>query len=277
MNDIDRSDIPSARFPNLFSVKTVIEQGKQLAKTYQVTVVALDDIVVKYGRGVYKSEALAMQLVRDAATDVPLSQLHAYFTEMAKDLNGEGRCGYLVMEKVPGIPLIEALPRLDEQSCDNIASQLQTYVSSLRSIDNAGKWGGLFHYLHRPFTKEYWSSGLREPKITESASSIDFSRPSMFFHGDLVPENIMVDEASGSITSIIDWKRAGWYPYFWDESLVSMRLSAYQSARTTSDRWTRIYKLAMGNDADQGAVSAFCGAQFYAFLQGSEEYGSRSP
>ncbi len=99
----------------------------------------------------------------------------------------------------------------------------------------------------------------------------------MFFHGDLVPENIMVDEASGSITSIIDWKRAGWYPYFWDESLVSMRLSAYQSARTTSDRWTRIYKLAMGNDADQGAVSAFCGAQFYAFLQGSEEYGSRSP
>ncbi|EIW62978.1 kinase-like protein [Trametes versicolor FP-101664 SS1] len=313
MNGMDRSDIPSARFPDLLSVKAAIERGKQLAKTYQVVIVELDDIVVKYGRRVYKSEALAMQLVHGAAADVPLPHFHAYFTQTAEDPDGEGRCGYLVMEKVPGIPLIEALPRLDEQSCDNIASQLQTYVSSLRSIDSAGKWGivgrngifhgGLFRYLHRPFTEdvrassnpcvatctrdvfEYFAkasefpSGGRERNITGSASDIDFSRPSMFSHGDLVPENIMVDEASGSITSIIDWERAGWYPYFWDESIASMRLSAYQSARTTSDRWTRIYKLALGNDADRGAVRAFCWAHFYALIGGSEEYGSsvRSP
>ncbi|EIW65286.1 kinase-like protein, partial [Trametes versicolor FP-101664 SS1] len=209
-------------------------------------------VIVKYGRRVYKSEALAMQLVRDATT-VPLPSVHAYFSEPATD--AQERCGYLVMEKVPGIPLVDALPRLDEPSCDKIASQLRAYLSSLRSISSAGRWGivgrngvfhgGLFRYLHRPLTEEQWEHGnscvatctkdvfeyfakasddrhgVRSQQVKQMAPNIDYSRPAMFSHGDLVPENIMVDEASGTITSIIDWERAGWYPYFWDDSLAS--------------------------------------------------------
>ncbi|KAL1940600.1 hypothetical protein VTO73DRAFT_8035 [Trametes versicolor] len=255
MDGVDRSDILSARFPDIHSVKAAIQRGRMLADNYLVVVVEVDDVIVKYGRRVYKSEALAMQLVRDATT-VPLPSVHAYFSEPATDT--QERCGYLVMEKVPGIPLVDALLRLDEPSCDRIASQLRAYLSSLRSISSAGRWGivgrngvfhgGLFRYLHRPLTEEQWEHGnscvatctrdvfeyfatasddrhgVRSQQVKQMAPNIDYSRPAMFSHGDLVPENIMVDEASGTITSIIDWERAGWYPYFWDDSLASMRM-----------------------------------------------------
>ncbi|OJT07952.1 hypothetical protein TRAPUB_1163 [Trametes pubescens] len=302
MNSVDRSDIPCARFPDIHSVKAAIQRGRLLAKTYRVLVIEVDDVVVKYGRRVSKSEALAMQLMRDATT-VPLPRAYAYFSEPATEKRD--RCGYLVMEKVPGIPLVDALPRLDEAACDKIASQLRVYLSSLRSISSAGKWGivgkngvfhgGLFRYLHRPLTEdrrlhgnpcvatctgdvfEYFAkasdnaSGVRDAEIKHLSSNVDYSRPAVFSHGDLVPENIMIDEASVSITSIIDWERAGWYPYFWDESIASMRLSAYQSARATSQRWERIYGLAIRNEADGPAVNAFCAVQFRAFMQGLEQ------
>lgn len=38
---------------------------------------------------------------------------------------------------------------------------------------------------------------------------IDLERPPVFSHGDLLPENILYDRASGRITSIIDWECAG--------------------------------------------------------------------
>lgn len=303
MNGVDKSDIPCARFPDISSVKAAIQRGRQLAKAYKVLVIEVDDVVVKYGRRVYKSEALAVQLVRNATT-VPLPRAYAYFSEPATERRD--RCGYLVMEKVAGVPLVDVLPRLDDASCDKIALQLRTYLSSLRSIPSAGRWGivgkngifhgGLFRYMHHPLTEdqrrhgnpcvatctgdvfEYFAkasddeTGARETEIKQLAPGVDYSRPAIFSHGDLVPENIMVDEASGSITAIMDWERAGWYPYFWDESLASMRMSAYQSSQIKSERWERIQYLAIRNEADGPAVNAFCTVQFMAFMQGMEQY-----
>ena len=67
----DRSDIPCRRFPDIRAIKVCIINGKTLATGQGATVVEVDDIVVKYGPRVYKSEALAMQLVLDA-TQVPV-------------------------------------------------------------------------------------------------------------------------------------------------------------------------------------------------------------
>ena len=158
---IDRSDITCSRFPDLQTVKDIIGRGRTLVSSYDATVVELDGIIVKFGRRIYKSEAIAMQLVR-SATPVPLPYCFAYFSEST--YNGQGRCGYLVMEKSPGIPLVDLLPRLVEPSCDIIASQLHTHISSLRALNRRGTWGmvgrdgvyhgGFFSYLHLPIDHE---------------------------------------------------------------------------------------------------------------------------
>lgn len=38
------------------------------------------------------------------------------------------------------------------------------------------------------------------------------SDASLFSHADITPHNIMFDEKSFEITSLIDWERAGWHP-----------------------------------------------------------------
>ncbi|KAI0631159.1 kinase-like protein [Trametes polyzona] len=300
------SDIPNSRFPSLDAVKSFIKREKTLASSHHVTVVEVDDVVIKYGPRVYKSEALAMQLVRETTT-VPLPQVLSYFTEVldgAKD-----RCGYLIMEKVPGVLLAQALPNLSDKACDEIASQLRTHLSSLRSIKSDGKWGivgrngvfhgGQFHYLHPPRTEEqhlygnpcratsakdvydYFAKAAADlnggwpASIPKDPPEIDFARPAVFSHGDLVPENIMVDEASGAITSIIDWEHAGWYPYFWDDTIASLRLSAYQSAPAVSRGWDRIRRGAISNAAEEAAVKAFSVVHFSAVFHGEEEYRQR--
>ena len=41
----------------------------------------------------------------------------------------------------------------------------------------------------------------------------------VFTHGDLGPQNIMVE--NGHISGIVDWEQAGWYPEYWErESYV---------------------------------------------------------
>lgn len=37
----------------------------------------------------------------------------------------------------------------------------------------------------------------------------------VFTHGDLAPRNIMVSD-DASITGIVDWEDAGWYPEHWE-------------------------------------------------------------
>ncbi|KAI0334663.1 hypothetical protein GY45DRAFT_1295002 [Cubamyces sp. BRFM 1775] len=260
---IDRSDVTCSRFPDLQAVKDIIRGGRTITASYEASVVESDGIIVKFGRRIYKSEAMAMQLVR-SATPIPLPYCYAYFSEST--YNGQDRCGYLVMEKAPGIPLVDLLPRLDERSCDIIASQLHSHISSLRALSRRGTWGmvgrdgvyhgGFFSYLHEPIDAEQMCRGnpcvassmqhvldyfakaldtLRgpDPEVGRLLSYIDSTTLPVFSHGDLVPENILVDERTCTITSIIDWERAGWYPYFWDNTIASFRKSAYQKNLVT--------------------------------------------
>ncbi|KAI0662276.1 kinase-like protein [Cubamyces menziesii] len=300
-NMIDRSDITCSRFPDLQTVKDIIGRGRTLVSSYDATVVELDGIIVKFGRRIYKSEAIAMQLVR-SATPVPLPYCFAYFSEST--YNGQGRCGYLVMEKSPGIPLVDLLPRLVEPSCDIIASQLHTHISSLRALNRRGTWGmvgrdgvyhgGFFSYLHQPIDQEqirngnpcvasstqhvldYFAKALNtlcgpDPEVMSLISRIDSTRPSVFSHGDLVPENILVDERTYTITSIIDWERAGWYPYFWDDSIAIFRECAYQKSLVTCELWNRIRVAAIANPSDEDAAEAFSRVLFLLAINGYDE------
>ncbi|KAI0325338.1 kinase-like protein [Cubamyces sp. BRFM 1775] len=284
------SDITCSRFPDLHSVKAMISQGKVLVKnSCGVSVVEVDRIIIKFGMRVCKSEAMAMRLVHSTTT-VPLPYCHAYFSEPRRD--GADRCGYLAMDKAPGTLLIDLLDRLDERSCDLISSQLHSHISSLRTLSRPGMWGmigkggiyhgGFFSYLHPPIDDEQMRRG--NPCVASSTqgvldyfaralllSEIDTTRPSVFSHGDLVPENILVDEGTCTITSIIDWERAGWYPYFWDDALASFRKSAYQRKPNTCKLWDRIRMAAIADPSEDRAAGSFSGVLFWLAINGYDE------
>ncbi|KAI0653785.1 hypothetical protein C8Q70DRAFT_927011 [Cubamyces menziesii] len=82
----------------------------------------------------------------------------------------------------------------------------------------------------------------------------------------------MVDEKTGAITAIIDWENAGWYPYFWDHSVATIRQSAYQDRPVECALWDRIRKAAIEHQTEEDAVAAFCELHFFAFMWGQDEY-----
>ncbi|KAI0763053.1 kinase-like protein [Trametes elegans] len=299
----DRSDIPTSRFPTLASVKAAIQRGTQIFQRWGVIVLVVDDVVIKYGARVFKSEALSMQLVRQKTT-VPVPQMFGYFAELTHD--GQDRSGYLVAEKITGVILADALPNLDGAACDKIARELRAHIASMRTLNEVGSWGvtgrngvyhgGYFKYLHRPFTDsqyqygnpcvassmadvfEYFARatddepGQRLAEVSELTMRIDMQRPPVFTHGDLLAENIMIDVASASIVSIIDWERAGWYPYFWDNAVALIHNSVYQDSPKLRDGWNRIRMAAMENAEDKDAVLAYMKLHFLAFMRGQDEY-----
>ena len=63
--------------------------------------------------------------------------------------------------------------------------------------------------------------------------------PVVFCHGDLVPRNIFVE--GSTITGIIDWEFAGWYPDYWE--YCRMRLSG--NSLSPSTRWSNHWDYVM--------------------------------
>jgi len=59
-------------------------------------------------------------------------------------------------------------------------------------------------------------AGLEERIKRASKLPFDYSRSVVFSHGDLVPENILVDSTTGQIIGLTDLEFAGWHPYFHD-------------------------------------------------------------
>lgn len=186
-----------------------------------------DGKVVKYGLNVRAGEGLATQFISEN-TSIPVPKIFAVVTEEPKLGHLET---YIVEEKIHSTSLLKALPTLDSQSSSNIAEQLSHMLRQLSTLDQRGSghlgviggsfketalfgnWGHLDHLMPTT-TKEFIEyfvdragPGVSPDKIAEWISAFDFSRPPIFSHGDLIPENIMVHD--GSVTGIIDWECAG--------------------------------------------------------------------
>lgn len=117
-----------------------MERGKPLISGSFCTEV-LDlggDRLLKYGNSVCRSEAVAMQYVRERTT-IPVPRVFAY-THDPERYNVD-REGYLVMEKLPGVALLEKLKDLSARDTTFIATQLKDIVSQLRTLDDTSRWG----------------------------------------------------------------------------------------------------------------------------------------
>ncbi|KAM5531442.1 hypothetical protein V8D89_014899 [Ganoderma adspersum] len=145
-------------------------------------------------------------------------------------------CWYFFMDECPGVSLDKVIGTMSPAELDHIADQLAGILKEMRACTGTtlgAVTGGPYdnHFLPYPwqpinaFTSvaeylEYYRDVFRDftgPQFVDKLFSCFPDGPDVpvhLTHGDLLPKNILVD--GSTITAIIDWETAGFYPEFWE-------------------------------------------------------------
>ncbi|KAI0328034.1 hypothetical protein GY45DRAFT_1033246 [Cubamyces sp. BRFM 1775] len=183
---------------------------------------------------------------------------------------------YIVEERLPGRSLAAAWPTMRSAQRKIVVGELKAVFSQLAGIvpnrctlgPLCGPWKNM--YFH-PF-RDSFPCGDHDARVThtflayfadiattspsdqddESSSDDDdednptsawktldlrhFSmrHPSVFSHGELQPEKVLIHR--GHIVGIVDWAKAGWYPYFWNSFVLSGSMPRFAYMR----EWEKI-------------------------------------
>jgi len=146
---------------------------------------------------------------------------------------------YLLMFEMPGTPLADLIDDMNTEELDTITSQLKGFLAEMSKVTSSS----LGSVMGRPFNNVYFEN-VEAPthafesidelvehyrrtllffcteKFTEDLlSRIPQSGPIHFTHGDLLPRNILV--TGTTITGIVDWATAGFYPKFWEYCIMA--------------------------------------------------------
>ncbi|KAF8149944.1 kinase-like domain-containing protein [Crassisporium funariophilum] len=158
-------------------------------------------------------------------TSIPIPKVHMCFEH-------DGTT-YIVMDRLKGLCLEQALDDATSQTLRGFATQLAGFVRELRALDPrtmmgswpSGPYDNLFFDpppLHefRDVAEfhSYWiwrlGSEMGLPEVPLALRDVDRPCSVVLTHGDLAPRNIMVD--GEKITGLVDWETLGWYPDFWE-------------------------------------------------------------
>lgn len=196
----------------------------------------------------YRNEFNALQMVRQF-TSIPVPKPLDMVSKPTDDDPFSLPGGYLLITRVPGVPLSDCQDILSDRDCREIALQMKNYVSQLREIPKKVNPGfAICNTL---------GAACRDPRIQDSepvgpfvdeaafSQELRFSddpcrrgHKIVFTHADLNPRNILVDRvrlSDGShgwrVTGIVDWETAGYYPEYWD----------YTKAMFEGFRWSLRY------------------------------------
>ncbi|KAJ3776962.1 kinase-like domain-containing protein [Lentinula raphanica] len=142
---------------------------------------------------------------------------------------------YICMEEIPGVQLKEVIDTLTPVQLEHVASQIKGILTEMHSLSASyigSVTGGPFRNLYffpdaiRPqhawtkvsefidhFHRLLMTFGTEE-YARELLANFPQDCPIYFSHGDLVPRNILVE--GSTITGIVDWSMAGFYPEFWE-------------------------------------------------------------
>ena len=148
----------------------------------------------------------------------------------------EKGCWFLLMDECPGVPLDKVIADMTPIQLDHIADQLAVVLKEMRSYTSTtlgSVSGGPYDNRFLPYPwqppraflsvaeyLEYYRDVFREfcgPDFVDKLFSCFPDGPEVpvhLTHGDLLPRNILVD--GSTITAIIDWETAGFYPEFWE-------------------------------------------------------------
>lgn len=157
--------------------------------------------------------------------------------------------GYLLMSRIPGVPLSNCHEVVSDKDAAHIEAQLQDHITQLRAIPQTVTGHAICDTLGGPIRDSRVRDGRPVGPFADEAdfnmwlrNPADSARSGhrmLFTHADLNPRNILVDrtvQRDGSlgwqVTGIVDWEMAGYYPEYWD----------YTKALYERFRWTRRYQ-----------------------------------
>ncbi|PGH15016.1 hypothetical protein AJ79_02698 [Helicocarpus griseus UAMH5409] len=182
-------------------------------------------LCLKFGRRVPENEANALRVV-EKSTNINAPRL-INFTK-------EDKTGYLLMTKVPGVPLGSVIWRMTYEERRQLAKDLGKCISQLRSIPNKNKnalcdttggpltdhrldedldpWGP---YNSKTEFLDEVTAGLEDQRGQPPLSYLyEKDHDICFTHSDLSLSNLFVER--GRLTGIIDWEHAGYKPEYWE-------------------------------------------------------------
>lgn len=131
---------------------------------------------------------------------------------------------FLILKRIDGETLQRAWPSLSHNQRHHIAEQVAHHCETLAKetsdkLETVTGCGILDQYLlpGRPVSAPSWKPipfpPLSKAKAKAYLLPMDAGEKFYFCHADLSPTNIMVLE--GSVTGIIDWESAAFYPRAW--------------------------------------------------------------
>ena len=189
-----------------------------------------DSNYVKYGTShqVHR-EVEAMDFVR-LHTSIPIPSVF----ELHVNENDTNLTSWFSMSAIPGRPLIDAWPSMNEGARRATQIDLRNYLQELRAVPPPtppyiGSCNGGPAYDHRlnngypcgPFASESDFNDFlvapvarcpRKELVSHYRRQLADDHGVVFTHADLCGEHIFVESTTGRITGFIDWEMAGWWP-----------------------------------------------------------------
>lgn len=184
----------------------------------------------------YDAEVRALQFVHGRlSVRTPRVLQHAPFTNVVVDAwHWKEGVWYFFMEECPGVPLNTVIEGMSSTELGHIADQLLVILDEMHSYTSTtlgAVTGGPYNNRNMPYP---WNPPHAFPSIKEYLNYyrdifLEFCGPEYvnelfsafptegqvyLTHGDLLPHNILVD--GSTITAILDWETAGYYPEFWE-------------------------------------------------------------
>ncbi|KAE8375680.1 kinase-like domain-containing protein [Aspergillus bertholletiae] len=160
----------------------------------------------------------------------------------------------ITMDFAEGETLDKLWSSFDEEKKKVLAADLKRCVSMFREITGSTKIGARFEGPVRikggsgileggPFNSvEEFNAFLEEHGETPERNA---SQKIVFTHGDLVPQNILVN-SENKVTTLVDWELAGHYPEYWE----------YRSAKCDPlPGWKEFLKSIFPDKDEQGNTS----------------------
>lgn len=135
---------------------------------------------------------------------------------------------YLVMTRLPGVPLDTAIHFMSYPERTQLAADLHNFICQLRSIPNpnttaicSANGGPVFDYRlpggvksAGPFQSEEDFNTYIETAACLKTATHDLSHQIYFTHADLNMNNILI--SAGKLSGIVDFGCAGFYPEYWE-------------------------------------------------------------
>ncbi|CZS94656.1 uncharacterized protein RCO7_06623 [Rhynchosporium graminicola] len=213
---------------------------------------------VKAWREGMELESKTIEFVRRRAPEIPVPEIiHTW-------IDHSWNRTFLILRRVKGQTLDEEWPRLTSNQRLEIGNKIAAYCCKLASISASRFETATGHAVVEPFLNSIadashpsWIPRPIGPFSSESFASylstvapgsrLDVGDLFHFYHADLGPTNVMIFEST--VTGILDWESAAYYPRFWLATKPRVSAGFYlQKDRTDRKAWSNI----LGNSLEAG-------------------------